>query len=106
MERLASTEAKMSETKRLFCAKPFKWFEVSQGNETGDVYMCCPSWLDMPIGNLTRQSVEEIWNGEKAQEIRRSILDGRLDIAITPDALICKPYLSRCNTLKMLPTKT
>jgi hypothetical protein len=66
----------MFDGKRLFCSKPFKWFEVSQGNETGEVYMCCPAWLDMPIGNLTRQSVDEIWNGEEAQEIRRSILDG------------------------------
>jgi len=38
--------------------------------------MCCPSWLETPIGNLQTQSVEEIWNGKKAQEIRRSILDG------------------------------
>jgi MoaA/NifB/PqqE/SkfB family radical SAM enzyme len=45
-------------------------------NKTGDVYMCCPSWLETPIGNLQTQSVEEIWNGKKAQEIRRSILDG------------------------------
>jgi MoaA/NifB/PqqE/SkfB family radical SAM enzyme len=29
-----------------------------------------------PIGNIQHQSVDEIWNGEKAQEIRRSILDG------------------------------
>lgn len=38
--------------------------------------MCCPSWLETPIGNLTYQSVMEIWNGKRAQEIRRSILDG------------------------------
>jgi len=35
--------------------------------------------LDTPIGNLQHQSVEEIWNGEKAQEIRRSILDGTFE---------------------------
>lgn len=38
--------------------------------------MCCPAWLSTSIGNLQDQSVEEIWNGIKAQEIRRSILDG------------------------------
>lgn len=38
--------------------------------------MCCPAWLGTSIGNLQDQSVEEIWNGIKAQEIRRSILDG------------------------------
>lgn len=65
----------MSRNKQLFCSKPFKWFEVSEGKEVGDVFMCCPSWLDTPIGNLQYQSVEEIWNGDKAQQIRRSILD-------------------------------
>jgi organic radical activating enzyme len=66
----------MTKHKRLFCSKPFKWFEVTQLNERGSTYLCCPSWLDTSIGNLRYQSVEEIWNGKKAQEIRRSILDG------------------------------
>ncbi|MBM2832866.1 MAG: Radical domain protein [Candidatus Brocadiaceae bacterium] len=65
-----------AKSERLFCSKPFKWFEVTQVNRIGDVYMCCPAWLDTPIGNLQSQSVAEVWNGIKAQEIRRSILDG------------------------------
>jgi len=66
----------MSKHQRLFCSKPFEWFEVTQLNGRGGVYLCCPSWLDTSVGNLQYQSVEEIWNGEKAQAIRRSILDG------------------------------
>jgi sulfatase maturation enzyme AslB (radical SAM superfamily) len=42
----------------------------------GDVYLCCPSWLDKVVGNIQLQSVEEVWNGKQAQELRRSILDG------------------------------
>lgn len=61
---------------RLFCAKPFTWFEVSRGARENEVYLCCPSWLDTPAGNLRDQSVEEIWNGRVARDIRRSILDG------------------------------
>jgi hypothetical protein len=61
---------------RLFCSKPFQWFEVFQGNEIGDIYLCCPTWLNKIVGNLQHQTVAEIWNGEKAQEIRRSIQDG------------------------------
>jgi iron-sulfur cluster protein len=60
----------------LFCAKPFKWFEVSRWDEEGDAFLCCPSWLERPIGNLTHQGVEELWNGPVAREIRASILDG------------------------------
>lgn len=60
----------------MFCAKPFTWFEVSRGEREGDVFLCCPSWLDTPIGNLDEQSVEELWNGPVAQQIRATILDG------------------------------
>jgi molybdenum cofactor biosynthesis enzyme MoaA len=62
--------------KQLFCSKPFEWFEVTQLNDRGGTYLCCPSWLNKSVGNLQHQSVEQIWNGEQAQEIRRSILDG------------------------------
>lgn len=70
----------MSDDTRLFCSKPFSWFEVSTKGANvkrkGDVYMCCPTWLDKSIGNLSDRSVEEIWNGKEAQAIRQSILDG------------------------------
>ncbi len=79
----------MTETKRFFCAKPFEWFEVSHVGGRGEVYLCCPSWLDKPIGNLGRQSVAEIWNGAEAGEIRRSILDGSFDYC---NGSLC-PYL-------------
>jgi MoaA/NifB/PqqE/SkfB family radical SAM enzyme len=62
--------------KKLFCAKPFEWFEVTQLNGRGGVYLCCPSWLKVPVGNLLQQSVAEIWNSPRAQQIRASILDG------------------------------
>jgi len=60
----------------LFCSRPFEWFEVHGGPRRGLVHLCCQSWLDYPVGDLRRQSVAEIWNGERAQEVRRSILDG------------------------------
>ncbi len=66
----------MSENRHLFCSKPFTWFEITHLKKIGEVFLCCPAWLDTSIGNLQDQTVEEIWNGEKAQEIRRSILDG------------------------------
>lgn len=60
---------------QLFCTKPFTWFEVV-AEPRGDVYVCCPAWLKKPIGNLRRQSVEEVWNSKAAQDIRESIYDG------------------------------
>jgi len=66
----------MSVGVQLFCSKPFKWFEVFQENTVGVVYFCCSAWLGTPVGQFPQQSVEEIWNGENALKIRRSILDG------------------------------
>ena len=69
----------MTDKERLFCSKPFSWFEVSRGSEEGETYLCCPSWLEKPIGNLLRSSVDELWNGATAADIRRSILDGSFE---------------------------
>lgn len=79
----------MAEAERLFCSKPFEWFEVTQLNGRGGVYLCCPSWLATPVGNLRHQSVAEIWNSEKARAIRRSVLDGSFSYC---NAARC-PYL-------------
>jgi hypothetical protein len=77
---------------RLFCSKPFTWFEVSRGVPPGsaqdeefrpavegETFLCCPNWLNKPVGNLLRSSVEELWNGRAAADIRRSILDGSFE---------------------------
>lgn len=84
-----SPSRRRQQGQRLFCAKPFEWFEVSHVERSGEIYMCCPSWLDKSIGNLHEQSVEEIWNSPRARDIRRSILDGTFEYC---NASRC-PYL-------------
>lgn len=71
-------------TDRLFCSKPFEWFEVSRGSlgGEGDTFLCCPSWLPTPVGNLQQQTVAEVWNGPQAQAIRASILDGSFSYCV------------------------
>lgn len=56
-----------------FCGKPFSHFETT---ESGDVYVCCPSYLPVSIGNIHQSDVDEIWNSPIAQELRRSVLEG------------------------------
>lgn len=56
-----------------FCTKPFESVEV---HLTGDVYVCCPSWLKKPIGNIQQHSIKDVWNSPAAQEIRSTIIDG------------------------------
>lgn len=66
----------MKDDERLFCSRPFRWFEVTNIKEIGDVSMCCPAWTNLIIGNLNRLSVEQIWNGHQARQMRLSVLDG------------------------------
>lgn len=62
---------------KLFCSRPFNWFEIAAAPDgRGDVYLCCSAWVNRSAGNLLEQSAAEVWNGEAAQSLRRSILDG------------------------------
>lgn len=56
-----------------YCDKLYTWLEIDMW---GKAWMCCPSWLPYPIGNVLTDSLEDIWNGEKAQELRRQIFTG------------------------------
>lgn len=80
----------MTERRRLFCERPFRNINVAwYGGKRGDVYMCCSAWLNRVTGNLQDDSVDDIWNGKIAQEVRESILDGSFSNC---DAVAC-PYL-------------
>jgi Iron-sulfur cluster-binding domain len=56
-----------------FCTVPWHHFEVAWNH---NVYLCCPSFLPIPIGDLTEDSPLAIWNSEKARAVRTSIADG------------------------------
>jgi len=55
--------------KKFVCHHPWTHFEVN--NPNGDVTMCCDN--NTVLGNVNDSSVEEIWNGEKYQDIRKSM---------------------------------
>jgi radical SAM protein with 4Fe4S-binding SPASM domain len=55
------------------CRSPFEYVHI-QAN--GDVYPCCPSKFGKVIGNLTRQTLEEVWHSDAARAVRESIIDG------------------------------
>jgi hypothetical protein len=65
-----------------FCSMPFdtlSTFPVMQGRlKTPEVFACaCPGTLPYPVSaSGDRVSVDDIWNGDEIQELRRSILDG------------------------------
>lgn len=66
----------LNKTKNLngrFCERPFKLAEIQREFY---VYLCCPSWLPTIVGNCEKQDLMTVWNSQKAQQVRDSILDG------------------------------
>jgi wyosine [tRNA(Phe)-imidazoG37] synthetase (radical SAM superfamily) len=55
------------------CPLPFSNFDTMPN---GDVFVCCGDWLPVPIGNIYKNTAQEIWNSAVADEIRASITDG------------------------------
>jgi len=57
-----------------YCKRAFDHLQLM---DNGNMLPCCPSWVNnYSIGNINKQSYEEIWNGQLAQDFRQSILDG------------------------------
>lgn len=57
------------------CKYPFQYAEV---HPSGDIACCCSSYTDdYFFGNIFKQNFDEIWNGNKAKEFRKDILNGK-----------------------------
>jgi wyosine [tRNA(Phe)-imidazoG37] synthetase (radical SAM superfamily) len=57
-----------------YCLSPFVMIEVTLN---GDVRMCgCGAWMPTTIGNLTKNTLQDMLASELAQQIRQSIVDG------------------------------
>ncbi|CAH0351117.1 hypothetical protein SPH9361_01445 [Sphingobium sp. CECT 9361] len=54
------------------CLRPFIELDVLEGT----THLCCASWLPTSTGNLAHTPWRDIWNGDAAQAIRSSMLDG------------------------------
>jgi MoaA/NifB/PqqE/SkfB family radical SAM enzyme len=55
------------------CLYPFNWARVSF---SGKVYFC--PFIRVEVGDLTKQTLEEVWNGEKYVTLRKRLLDEKL----------------------------
>ncbi len=57
----------------LYCPKPFEYAEIATSGRT---FLCCPLQVPTVVGEANDGTFMEVWNSEKAQAIRKSILDG------------------------------
>src|SRR5262249_8542657 len=51
----------------------YLWRGPMYVKQNGDIYPCCQSYMldGAPLANIGAKSLEEIWNGEEMQEMRR-----------------------------------
>ena len=56
------------------CPKPYDTILIDQ---TGSCYLCeCQAWLPQSVGNLHKNTLEEIFSSEMAKHMRESVTDG------------------------------
>jgi len=74
------------------CPNPFLYAELGLN---GEVSCCC--YLPFSLGNMNTETINEIWNSDAAQELRRSMLSGEF----------CYCDKSRCAAMQeaVLPIK-
>ena len=67
----------MIDLNKKFCGRPWEFLEIHDDGGL-KVYNCCPNWVNHnDLGKMNYDTnFENIWNGEKSKEFRKSILDG------------------------------
>ena len=83
-----------------FCTRPFEEIEISN---TGEVYACCPNWNNFySLGNIYKSSFNDIWNSDKAVELRKRIMNKDYSLCDLQGCLYLKqkdfrsPYKVNC----------
>lgn len=66
------------EKSKTFCIMPWVHFHVTQ---YGTVTPCCqtPWQEEEAFGNINKQSITEIWQGNKIKAFRKNIIEGKID---------------------------
>jgi MoaA/NifB/PqqE/SkfB family radical SAM enzyme len=66
--------------RKIACIAPWQALDVDMHGDVSPSVSCCCKFI---VGNLNDNSMEEIWNGEKMTEHRKSIVSGSIDSVCT-----------------------
>lgn len=72
-----------------YCHYPFDTLTVWSDGSVGPC--CAYQGKNLSVGNVLEESLEEIWNGEKMQRLRKQHLEGNLNI-VCQDCMGCSDY--------------
>jgi len=89
---------------KLPCVLPWKALFMDERENELSAVPCCANWIRQSYGRMdTNTTMNDIWNGPGAQEIRRLLIEGRQDELCDPDC----PWLASGrfseNDLNILP---
>ena len=89
--------------KPVFCNLPFKRLKIT---ETGDVRHCC--FQNTFIGNVLETDILELWNSKISEEVRSSIISGRLHKSCQSEAcpFMFSKDLNHFSTIEPIITPT
>ncbi len=90
---LPPADADREDFSEYFCEKPFEFADIGT---RGQVNLCCALWLPEAAGTHESGTFMEVWNSEKAQVIRQSILDGSYSYCLEQHC----PHLQNKSLLK------
>ena len=76
-----------SQKTELECIMPWKALYMDECNGKVAALPCCAGWVNTTYGNIGSATLQELWNSEGAQHIRKLIAAGRL-------REICNPHCS------------
>lgn len=75
----------------LICELPYNLVQI---NEFGDVFPCCSFYCgNYSFGNILESPFSKIWNGEKAKNFRRQLIDKTFKYC---NLEVCLPHRSDC----------
>ena len=73
-DKMTVKEKKLLTENESFCMLP--WIHL-HAYPDGRAYPCCFAFDPYPVGDLNKQSLKEVWNGEKMKELRLRMLNGK-----------------------------
>ena len=73
-DKMTVKEKKLLTENKSFCMLP--WIHL-HAYPDGRAYPCCFAFDPYPVGDLNKQSLKEVWDGEKMREMRLRMLNGK-----------------------------
>jgi radical SAM protein with 4Fe4S-binding SPASM domain len=83
-----------------FCQTPFDTLQI---NHDGDVQLCdCQMHMPYTIGNIFKNSLEEIWSNSEAELVRQSVFDGDFTYCSWSCVRLNQPLADRPDTIPVV----